>query len=115
MTGAPTGAPGGGDGPLVHGPLVHGRPLHVRPLHSRLLRLRHTHLARLQTLVLFDGALVVGVLLALAELASAWTPLALPAAVAVAVKGYDVVAGLAGPLPGGPDDPAGAGGRHRVG
>ena len=75
-----------------------------RPLYARLLRLRHTALSRWQAVVLFDGVLVVGVLMALAEVASAWTPVVLPAAVALVVKAYDVVAGLAGPFP-----PAGEG------
>jgi hypothetical protein len=70
-----------------------------RPLYPRLLRLRHTRLARWQAVLLFDAVLVVGVLLALAEVATAWTPVVLPAVVALVVKAYDVVAGLAGPLP----------------
>jgi hypothetical protein len=70
-----------------------------RPAYARVLRLRHTGLARWQAVLLFDAALVVGVLLALAEVATAWTPVVLPAVVALVVKAYDVVAGLAGPLP----------------
>jgi len=76
------------------------------PVYSRVLGLRHLRLARWQTGVLFDGALVVGVLLALAELASAWAPVVLPAVVAGVVWVFDVVAGLTGPLP----DPARSGG-----
>jgi hypothetical protein len=37
---------------------------------------------------------VVGVLLALADLASAWSILVLPLAVAVVVKAHDLVSGL---------------------
>ncbi len=69
------------------------------PLYGRVLRLRHVRLARWQAVLLFDGVLVTGALLALAEVVSAWAPVVLPVAVAVVVKAYDVVAGLAGPLP----------------
>lgn len=68
------------------------------PLFSRLLRLRHLRLRRWQTAIFVDATIVVAVLLVLAELATAWTLLVLPLAVALVVKLNDVVAGyLAGP------------------
>ena len=90
MSDVPAGAaPDDGPGP--------GRPGRV-PVYSRLLRLRHLHLRGWQRIVLGEGALVAAVLLVLADLASAWTLLVLPVAVAAVVKLHDVVAGLlAGP------------------
>jgi len=79
------GAPDDGPGP--------GRPGRV-PVYSRLLRLRHLHLRGWQRIVLGEGALVAAVLLVLADLASAWTLLVLPVAVAAVVKLHDVVEGL---------------------
>ncbi|MBC7374881.1 MAG: hypothetical protein H7323_12910 [Frankiales bacterium] len=64
------------------------------PLYPRLLRLRHVHPNAWQRAAVGEGALAVAVLLVLADLASAWTLLALPAAVAVIVKAHDVLAGL---------------------
>ena len=65
-----------------------------RPLYPRLLRLRHLRLRGWQRLLLGDGAFVLGVLLVLADLATAWTVLVLPLAVAVVVKLHDLAAGL---------------------
>jgi len=64
-----------------------------RPLLVRLLRLRHLHPAGWQRVLLGDVPLVLALLLVLADLASAWLLLALPAAVAVMVVLHDVVAG----------------------
>lgn len=64
-----------------------------RPMYARALGLRHLELSGLACFVLFEGALTLGTLLALAELASWWTVLALPVAVAVMVKFNDTVAG----------------------
>ena len=64
-----------------------------RPLYVRLLRLRHVQLSGWQRALLRDGALVLAVVLVLADLASAWLLLALPLAVAVVVKAHDIVAG----------------------
>lgn len=64
------------------------------PLYPRLLRLRHVHPNAWQRAVLGEGMAVVGVLLALADLASAWSILVLPLAVAVVVKAHDLVSGL---------------------
>lgn len=85
-------------------------PADHRPLYARVLRLRHTRLARWHAVLLFDAVLVGGVLLALAEVATAWTPVVLPTVVALVVKAYDVVAGLAGPLP--PPRPGAGAGPH---
>jgi len=59
----------------------------------RLLRLRHLRLAGWQRFVLGDVPVVAAVLLVLADLASAWLLVALPAAVGAMVKLHDVVAG----------------------
>ena len=68
-----------------------------RPLYPRLLRLRHVRPNAWQRAVLLEGALAVGVLLALAELASAWTVVVLPLAVAGVVKAHDLLQGLLDP------------------
>jgi len=64
-----------------------------RPLLVRLLRLRHLHPAGWHRVLLGDVPLVLALLLVLADLASAWLLLALPAAVAVMVVLHEVVAG----------------------
>jgi hypothetical protein len=64
-----------------------------RPLYPRLLRLRHIHPNGWQRALLGEGALGVAVLLVLADLATAWTLLVLPVAVAVIVKAHDLLAG----------------------
>jgi len=85
-----------------------------QPLYPRLLRLQHVHPNAWQRAVLLEGALAVGVLLALAELASAWTVVALPLAVAGVVKAHDLLQGLLEPRHRPPGttpapDPAGTG------
>ncbi len=65
-----------------------------RPLYARLLRLRHLRLRAWQRVLLSDGALLLSVLLVLADVATAWTLLVLPLAVAAVVKLHDVAAGL---------------------
>lgn len=65
-----------------------------RPLYPRLLRLRHVHPNGWQRAVLGEGALTVAVVLVLADLASAWTLLVLPLAVAAVVKAHDLLAGV---------------------
>jgi hypothetical protein len=67
-----------------------------RPLYPRLLRLRHVHPNAWQRALLGEGALAVAVLLVLADLATAWTLLVLPVAVALVVKAHDLLAGLLG-------------------
>ena len=64
------------------------------PLYVRLLRLRHVHPNAWQRAALGEGALAVATVLALADLASAWTLLVLPLAVAVVVEAHDVLAGM---------------------
>ena len=64
------------------------------PLYSRLLGLRRLRLLPWQRAVLGEGSLAVAGLLVLADLATAWTLLVLPLAVAALVKLHDVVAGL---------------------
>ena len=69
-----------------------------RPFYPSLLRLRHIRLRGWQRAVLGEGMAVVGVLLSMADLASAWSILVLPVAVAGVVKAHDLLAGLlAGP------------------
>ena len=65
-----------------------------KPLYPRLLRLRHIAPNAWQRAALGEGAIGVGVLLAMADLASAWTIVALPVAVAAVVKAHDALQGL---------------------
>jgi len=65
-----------------------------KPLYPRLLRLRHIHPNAWQRAALGEGAIAAGVLLAMADLASAWTIVALPVAVAAIVKAHDSLQGL---------------------
>ena len=64
-----------------------------RPLYPRLLRLRHISPNAWQRALLGEGALAVAALLVLADLATAWTLLVLPLAVAAIVKAHDLLAG----------------------
>jgi len=63
------------------------------PLYPRLLRLKHVHPNAWERAVLGEGMAVLGALLAMADVASAWSVVALPAGVAVVVKAHDVLAG----------------------
>ncbi len=65
-----------------------------RPHRPGLLRLQHLQPRAWQRAALDAGAPVVALLLVLADLATAWTLLILPAAVAAVIKSHDVVAGL---------------------
>lgn len=69
------------------------------PLYWRLLRLRHVHPNGWQRALLADLPIAVAVVLVLADVASAWTLLALPVAVALAVKANDLLVGLLRPSP----------------
>lgn len=86
--------------PAASGPAKTSEPEKVsdpadrRPFYPRLLRLRHVHPNAWQRAALGEGAALVGGLLALADLASAWSVLVLPVAVAVVVKGHDLLAGM---------------------
>lgn len=64
----------------------------MRPLYARVLRLRYLDPGATLCFVFFEGTVVLGLLLALAELVSWWAVLVLPATVAVMVKVNDVVA-----------------------
>jgi hypothetical protein len=75
------------------------------PLYPRLLHLQHIHPNAWQRAVLGEGMAVLGALLAMADLASAWLIVVLPVAVAVVVKCHDLLAGLLATAPE-PDDPA---------
>jgi hypothetical protein len=63
------------------------------PLYPQLLRLKHVHPNAWQRAVLGEGMALLGGLLALADVASAWSIAVLPVAVAVVVKAHDVLAG----------------------
>ena len=64
-----------------------------QPLYARVLRLRHLAPSGLLCFVFLEGAIVLGLLLALAELVSWWGVLVLPATVALMVKFNDMVTG----------------------
>lgn len=68
------------------------RPYHP-PLYARLLRLRTLHPSAMVCFALLEGAVALGVVLALAEVVSWWAVPLLPLAVAVMVKFNDMVAG----------------------
>ena len=79
------------------------------PLYARMLVLRHLSPSGFLCFVFFEGAVALGILLALAELVTWWGVLVLPITVAVMVKLNDVVAGaLTRPAPAG-SKPLGAG------
>jgi hypothetical protein len=73
------------------------------PLYPTLLRLKHVHPNSWQRAVLGEGMALLGALLAMADLASAWAIVVLPLAMAVVVKGHDLMAGMLS----GRDEPAG--------
>lgn len=64
----------------------------MRPLYARALCLRHVEPGALLCFLFFEGTVVLGFLLALAELVSWWGVLMLPASVALMVKINDAVA-----------------------
>jgi hypothetical protein len=70
-----------------------------QPLYARALRLRHLAPSGLLCFVFLEGAVVLGILLALAELVSWWGVIVLPFTVALMVKFNDLVAGAATPRP----------------
>jgi hypothetical protein len=65
-----------------------------QPLYARLLGLQYLAPSGFLCFVFLEGAIVLGILLALAELVSWWGVLVLPITVAVMVKLNDVVAGI---------------------
>ena len=64
------------------------------PLYWRVLRLRAIAPNGWQRAILVEGVGALAVILVLADVASAWTLLALPLAAAAVVKAHDVLAGL---------------------
>jgi hypothetical protein len=64
------------------------------PLYARMLGLRHLAPTGFLCFVFLEGAVALGVLLALAELVSWWGVLVLPITVAVMVKLNDLIAGM---------------------
>jgi hypothetical protein len=65
-----------------------------QPLYARMLGLQYLAPSGFLCFVFLEGAVALGILLALAELVSWWGVLVLPATVAVMVKLNDVVAGM---------------------
>ena len=70
-----------------------GKPA-KRPFYPMLLQLKNVHPNAWQRAVLGEGMALLGGLLAMADLASAWSILVLPVAVGVVVKGHDLLAGV---------------------
>jgi hypothetical protein len=66
---------------------------HKTPLYPQLLGLKHVHPNAWQRALLGEGMAVLGALLAMADVASAWSIVVLPVAVAAVVKAHDVLAG----------------------
>lgn len=64
------------------------------PLYPRLLQLKNVHPNAWQRAVLGEGMAVLGALLVMADLASGWSIVVLPVAMAAVVKSHDVMAGL---------------------
>jgi len=65
-----------------------------RSLYPWALRLRHVQPSAWQRAVFGEGAVVAAALLVMADLASAWTLVVLPVAVAGLVKTHDLLAGV---------------------
>ncbi len=70
-----------------------------RPFYARALRLRYLAPSGIFCFIFFEGAIALGILLALAELVSWWGVLVLPVTVAAMVKLNDLIAGLLGRPP----------------
>lgn len=81
-------------------------PRKAKPLYWRILQLRYVHPNSWQRAVFFEGSIAVAAILVLADLASAWLLLVLPVAVAVVVKGHDVLVGWLGAATRIADEPA---------
>lgn len=63
------------------------------PFYPRLLQLKNIHPNALQRALLGEGMTLAGLLLSMADLASAWSILVLPAGMAIVVKAHDQLAG----------------------
>jgi hypothetical protein len=68
-------------------------PDEVRPVYARALRLRHLNPNATLCFIFLEGAIALGVVLALAELVDLWGVILLPLSVAAMVKVNDMVAG----------------------
>ena len=66
---------------------------HAQPFYTRMLRLRHIAPRPWQRAVLGEGSIALAGLLVMTDMASSWVLVALPVAVAGAVKFHDLVAG----------------------
>lgn len=86
--------------PLALDPSTPGSAPTKTPFYPQLLRLKNIHPNAWQRAFLGEGMALMGVLLAMADLASAWAIVALPVAVAVIVKGHDLLAGALAPREG---------------
>jgi hypothetical protein len=65
-----------------------------KPLYPQLLQLENVHPNAWQRALLGEGMALLGALLAMADLASVWSILVLPVAVAGVVKAHDLLAGV---------------------
>ncbi|GAA2518584.1 hypothetical protein GCM10010434_077070 [Winogradskya humida] len=79
-----------------------------QPLYARLLGLQYLAPSGFLCFVFLEGAVALGILLALAELVSWWGVLVLPLTVAAMVKLNDIVAGALTPRPTVPTSPVAA-------
>ncbi|GAB2593324.1 hypothetical protein Aab01nite_36340 [Paractinoplanes abujensis] len=70
-----------------------------RPMYARMLRLKFLTPNGFLCFVFLEGAVALGILLALAELVSWWGVIVLPLTVAIMVKLNDVIAGALTPVP----------------
>lgn len=64
------------------------------PLYPKLLGLKHVHPNAWQRAMLGEGMAILGALLVMADLATAWAIVVLPLAMAVVVKSHDLLAGV---------------------
>jgi hypothetical protein len=108
-TSAPSNSPGvnatNGTGPndagaamLVRQPMVSASPTPaVPPMYWRVLRLYAVRPNGWQRAVLVEGVIGIAVVLALADVASAWTVVVLPLVAMAVVKAHDYLAGLLDP------------------
>ncbi|MBL7256102.1 hypothetical protein [Paractinoplanes lichenicola] len=76
-----------------------GQPDVHRPMYARMLRLRFLTPNGFLCFVFLEGAVALGILLALAELVSWWGVIVLPITVAIMVKLNDLIAGALTPAP----------------
>jgi hypothetical protein len=67
-------------------------PRASRPLYQSILRLQRFRPSGVQRILLIEGSAATGIVVALADIASAWVILILPIVVAGVVKFEDVVA-----------------------